>query len=321
MIDNPDAFSRIFPEVTLLAEKALLRLLQEKHLYQSVELRVEDLSASLEELANTQCDIIAQIMPFGGGGGPRVPHQSKEEMIREYTGQADSFLRNIPYFIKKEGGGSPLAKPSRPLKGCFISVPTVRTFCNHPDCEGVWPHNQCPDPSYLIPSSLSGEDQQQVFVLRYQCQNCKRDPVTFLVKRDGRRLTLTGREPIEAIEIPRYVPKQVRKYYQGAVLAFNCGAQLPALFMLRTTIEQYMRHATNAGQTRISGDALADAYAQTLHSDFNSRYQSLKPVYLALSDAIHSARDHDQLLFQSEQEKVLKHFEAKEMFERLSANG
>jgi hypothetical protein len=125
---------------------------------------------------------------------------------------------------------------------------------------------------------------------------------------------------MEEIEIPRYSPKQVGKFYRGAVLAFNCGAYLPAIFMLRTTIEQFMRLAISAGDKKMSGEELTDAYASSLDADFNNRSQSLKPVYATLSDAIHAAKDDNAQLFEAEQRKVLAHFEAKEVFERLAGD-
>jgi hypothetical protein len=83
-------------------------------------------------------------------------------------------------------------------------------------------------------------------------------------------------------------------------------------------IEQHMRGAVNAGERKMTGDELADAYAATLDSDFNRRCQSLKPVYVALSEAIHAAIDDKPEIFDIERTKILSHFEAKEVFKRLA---
>lgn len=319
MNGDRDVLARFESALVPLIERAFLTLLEDKHLYQSVDLSVADISDFIEQLALERREMEAQVMPSLGGGGNRRP-QSKDELIREYTQQAEGCLRRLPYLVMQEGKSNAPGKPDSPaVTSIAVSVRTVRTFCSHQGCDSLWPHNPCPDPSFLIPASMSGTDLHQVFVLRYQCQNCKRDPITFLVKREGARITLAGRTPIEEIAVPRFIPKEVRRFYRGAILAFNCGAQLPALFMLRTTIEQHMRRAVKAGDKKMNGDELADAYARTLHSDFTARYQSLKPVYSALSEAIHSAKDDDPELFKTQRGKVFAHFEAKEVFARLSA--
>jgi len=161
---------------------------------------------------------------------------------------------------------------------------------------------------------------QQIFVLQYECQNCKGEPVSFLVKRDGVRITLTGRSPIEKVNVPNFIPKNVRKYYRGSLVAFNSGANLPAMFMLRTMIEQHMRSTVKAGSQRMTGEELAAAYSDTLGAIFNSQFQSLRPVYLALSEAIHAALDDKPEIFEAEHANILRHFEAKEAVERLSVN-
>jgi len=320
-MDDTVAVAQIATAGAPLIKQAFLRLLEDKHLYQSVDVAPADLSEFVTHLAQTRCKLETQVMPTVGGRGRGRRPQSKKEIVREYSEQVDACLRRLPYLMIHEGNVDPVAKLSSSYdKSIVFSVPTVRTYCTNKECGGLWPHNPCSDPSSLIPSSISGTDLQQVFVLRFQCQNCKRDPVTFLVKRAGLKLTLSGRSPMEEIEIPKYVPKQIHRFYRGAVIAFNSGANLPSLFMLRTTIEQHMRHAINAGDKRMTGDELADAYAETLHADFNTRYQSLRPIYLALSDAIHAARDDDAQLFETERKRVLAHFEAKEVFERLSGH-
>jgi hypothetical protein len=59
-------------------------------------------------------------------------------------------------------------------------------------------------------------------------------------------------------------------------------------------------------------------YASSLDPDFNRRCQSLKPVYTTLSEAIHAAIDDKPDIFEQERAKILSHFEAKEVFERLA---
>lgn len=320
MTDYNEVVEQFAPGVKLLIEKAFQTLLEKKHLYQSVEIQMADLSEFIEHLVQRRLDIENNQPMTSSSHMARMTFKSKEEIRDEYEKQTEGYLRRLPYFMPHEGNPNMLDTPhTPPMKSIVFRVPTVRTSCRNPKCGGLWPHNPCPASSFLIPTSDSRTDLHQIFLLRYQCQNCKKDPVTFLVKREGLKLTLCGRSPMEEIETPHFIPKQVVGFYRGAVLAFNCNAYLPALFMLRTTIEQHMRLAISAGDKnkKMSGDELADAYANILHPDFSSHNQSLKPVYASLSDAIHAAKDDGQL-FESERTKVLAHFEAKEVFERLS---
>jgi hypothetical protein len=41
-----------------------------------------------------------------------------------------------------------------------------------------------------------GPDQNQCFLFEYQCQKCKEEFVRFLIRRDGLKIQLTGRDPI-----------------------------------------------------------------------------------------------------------------------------
>ncbi len=167
------------------------------------------------------------------------------------------------------------------------------------------------------------EFSRQFFMLVMQCQGCKTSLVTFLISRqpaktdNGQksvvRLTLVGRGPIEVIESPKSLPKSLRKYYSAAVLAFHSGQMLPALFMLRTLIEQHMRASVLAELKVRRGDELCEAYKSLLPDDFKARFPSLADTYQNLSGALHEARE-DRALFESELEKVHEHFDAVFLF-------
>lgn len=299
-----------FSEIASTAiEDAFRTLLENKHLYQSVEISTSGFAQYIDREAQREISLQAVAMP--GRGFYVSSSRSKEQILEDCRKKAVEGLRNVQCQMKFN---------ETPLQtGSFgISVPTIKAVCQNLGCGGLWPHNACPDPSWFIPSESMPSGLQQIFVLRYQCQACKKEPVTFLVKRDGQKLTLTGRSPMEAVDVPNYVPKPTRKYYKGAVIAFNSGAILPAIFMLRTMIEQYMRATVNAGKKKKTGDELTDAYASSLDPDFNRRCQSLKPVYTTLSEAIHAAIDDKPDVFEQERAKILSHFEAKEVFERLA---
>lgn len=302
--------SQNFSEIASTAiEDAFRTLLENKHLYQSVEISTSGFAQYIDREAQKEISLQAMVAP--GRGFNASSSRSKEQILEDCRKKAVEGLRNVQYQMKFNE--IPLQ-----TENFGISVPTIKAVCQNLGCGGLWPHNACPDPSWFIPPVSVITGLQQIFVLRYQCQACKREPVTFLVKREGLKFTLTGRSPMEAVDVPNYVPKPTRKYYKGAVIAFNSGAILPAIFMLRTMIEQYMRSTVNAGEKKITGDELTDAYASSLDPDFNRRYQSLKPVYVTLSEAIHAAIDDKPDVFEQERAKILSHFEAKEIFERLT---
>lgn len=291
-----------------MIEAAFRSLLETKHLYQSVEFTTSGMSGLVDAQVEraTLLQSLEIVQPGRGGRGT-----SKGDIVKESWADLDRLIKMTPFQFHET-----------PFHGdCMVlSVPTVRTFCQNQNCGGLWPHNACQDPSWLRSRSISGNGMQQIFVLQYECQNCKGEPVSYLVKRDGAKITLTGRSPIEKVNVPNFIPKNLRKYYRGALVAFNSGANLPAIFMLRTMVEQHMRSAVKAGAQRMTGEELAAAYSESLGQMFNSQFQSLRPVYAALSEAIHAAVDDKPEIFEAEHAKTLKHFEAKDAIERLSVN-
>jgi hypothetical protein len=291
-------------------EQVFRQLLETKHLYQTVEVPITGMSILVEQAVKRERSLQSMTAISTRGSGSSS-FKSAEEISKESWEEVNVRIKTTP--LQFQFGATPMQT------GCLpISVPTVKTTCQNEGCGGLWPHNACPDPSWLLSTLNTGGKLQQIFVLQYQCQNCKKEPVSFLVKRDGLKLTLTGRSPMESIGVPKFIPKDVRKFYRGAVIAFNSGALLPAIFMLRTMVEQHMRQATKSGNQRMTADQLVEAYATTLNEGFNSQFQSLKPVYSNLSEAIHAAQDDAPQLFETERTNVLSHFEAKEAVERLS---
>jgi hypothetical protein len=67
-------------------------------------------------------------------------------------------------------------------------------------------------------------------------------------------------------------------------------------------------------QPRATGDEQGEAYQATLPTDFKSRFPSLSDIYGRLSVAMHKA-DADAALFEECCAKVVKHFEARRLFD------
>jgi hypothetical protein len=155
-------------------------------------------------------------------------------------------------------------------------------------------------------------DDIQMFSLMYQCQLCLGIPENFLVRREGWNLSLEGRSPMERIEVPGYLPKIESKLYRDAVIAFNSGKTLAALFYLRTFVEQFARRIT--GTTgKATGDEILDAYYEKLEPKHADQMPSLREWYDKLSEAVHSASE-DATLFENAKSEIEKHFDFRRIF-------
>lgn len=164
----------------------------------------------------------------------------------------------------------------------------------------------------------------QTFVLSYQCQSCDGRPDVFMVRREGKKLTLCGRAPAEFIESPSAIPAQVQKLYGQATIAHQTGFTLAALFLLRSVIEQFARATTKSA--RAKGELKNDT--PTRGGDVVSEYMtlqksavrdgaSLSPIYDALSAAIHEGRQDAAALFEEQKKLVVRHFEMKKLYDQL----
>jgi len=128
-----------------------------------------------------------------------------------------------------------------------------------------------------------------------------------MVRREGLKLTLVGRNHFEIPQVPNTLPKEEMNYFGEAVMAFNTGSVLAGLFMLRTTVEQYMRRVLDTRE-KLTGDDLADRYAQRLADDFpKERYPSFKTIYDELSACLHAA-DANEEQFLKSRAGIEKHF-------------
>jgi hypothetical protein len=255
--------------------RALSELLSTKHLYQSVHIKWEELKPHIDHNPLTVRD-----------SWQRIGHENLFGFWR---------FKEDPPDLK----GYPVECPS-----------TVSTFCGN--CGKQQPHN----PHRDVPPRNADSRLAQVLCIPVECQGCKLASVVFLVSRqnthDSVRLQLTGRSVFEQVEVPSYIPKDQRRYYSDAVIAFNSGQTLPALFMLRTLIELHAQRPIAKQELR--GDELCDEYAKGLNENFKASFPSFKEIYGLLSDTLHSARA-DQELFESELKRIENHFSGKQAFD------
>lgn len=263
---------------TSAVTEAFRTLLQEKHLYQSV--KIDDVA-----------------------------------VLKAYLPRVESKLHES---VTKESVKSPIAKsawalgtdPSR-LVGHFgeqelvFTPPDVKLYCK-----------TCSRREAFNLASASGvhnsdaDGTEEVYVLAYQCQACKRPPEVILVQRAKGRITLSGRAPMEHVEIPAGIPKEIAKYYSDAVLAFQSGQTLAALFMLRTACEQWAR---KWGAPEDRADVTMAKYMASLPPDFKDRFPSLQDIYTQLSADLHAATGSAEL-FIKELDRLTEHCDARRLF-------
>jgi hypothetical protein len=199
--------------------------------------------------------------------------------------------------------------------GVVFTLPTINTFCS--TCSESPPFNPVTEESLV---NLGGDNQ--FFVLSYRCQQCKGMPVRFLVRRLKTKLQLTGRDPLEVLPVPGFLPKSVRKYFSDARIAHHAGHTLSGLFLLRVFIEQYWREEPAVkklltSDPRATGEKQGEAYQSTLEESFKSPFTSLKEIYGKLSEAIHAANGDDKLFHESAS-KIEEHFDARRLFKLVT---
>jgi hypothetical protein len=151
-----------------------------------------------------------------------------------------------------------------------------------------------------------------LFALLLQCQRCTGKPEAVLIRREGWRLSLHGRSPMEYVEVPKYIPKQERHLFRDAIIAGHSGKTLAGLFYLRTFIEQFARRVT--GETgRRPGNEIMEDYGKTLPERHRGSMPSLREWYERLSEPIHAAKD-DEKLFEEAKEAIELHFDIRRVF-------
>lgn len=273
-------------------------LLCDKHLYQSEAIDAGFIDAASKQIAKDTND-------HAFGNMLRV---TPAHFV--YSGR---YILDLPWITSYESTRREIPKSLPPDKAGHLSfeLPTIHTTC--PKCKEKWPFNPM-----SCSQETGAEPTDQWFFASYQCQSCKSDPVRFLIRRSGDKLTLSGRDPIESFLAPKVLPKNVANYFGSAHIERNSGQILAGLFLLRVFIEQYWRGlpATQSAlknNPRTSGDDLGAIYNATLPNDFKARFPSLSEIYASLSTCVHTA-EADDLVFVASSEKLLEHFEAKRLY-------
>ena len=275
-----------------LITKSFQRLLETKHLYQSIKIDIN----SLLERFKIKCGLDRR-------GGELALYN-----FQQYI----SFPWNTKIGTRLTLSGD---QPQSEKNIVPVNLPTIKVYCEL--CKRIEPFNPfsvhlLETQKYVVYPGQGSRQACQVFFLEYQCQSCKGIPEIFLVRKEGYRISLHGRSPMEVYPCPPVIPKKFRNYFSDSVVAFNSGQVLAALFLARTFIEQFTRFDTKANNTKLVDDVLSE-YMVNLPSDFKERFPSLKKIYSDLSSAIHKAEPNDAL-FTKVKNEIVEHFEAKHLF-------
>jgi len=299
MLDNPSSASpgviadRMKKDLATEVGEAFARLLQTKHLYQSEVVRTDFIEATLKNVDSQSAAAVR--------GGVH-PHRDGRWMPAPPKDQ------NTP----------PVGDIDAQFKYLWFRLGTVKLFCTK--CKRVEPYNPVFIQDTTERAGYVGALPQmvQVFTLALLCQSCKGIPEVFLVRRAYLKLTLCGRAPMEHVPTPSFLPKNQQRHFADAILAYNADQVLPALFMLRTTIEQFVRE--QYGKPVDTPEALTaafDAYMASLPQAFRSTFPSLPDLYMKISVALHAA-DASAELFQAAREAIERHFDARRLFGLVS---
>jgi len=275
----------------------LKQLLSTKHLYQNQEVDLEPVLRTSKELG----DFLANSRNYSAAEPLQKMTLDRLKKDPE-IGVIASWAPDVKYGIGQ----------FRDL--LMFELPSINTYCDR--CKHSPPFNPMPD---LCSAALSPSSPiTQWYMLAYQCQQCKTEIVQFLVRRDGLKLRLTGRDPIEAVPAPTFLPKDQRKYFSDSIIAHQSGQTLAGIFLLRVFIEQYWRTLPEVQEllkqdSRATGERQGDTYQDRLPADFKSRFPSLKAIYGDLSEAIHTA-NADTDVFDSCCVAVERHFDARRLY-------
>ncbi|MBL7128785.1 MAG: hypothetical protein ISS16_07345 [Ignavibacteria bacterium] len=269
-------------------EENIKNLLESKHLYQSIQLDLKQMSFDFNEKLFkkllTATDIINDILSKNW-----YPNDPANKSTDPFAFQSMQYELHFNMSDIK----------------CFCHQCERIEAMNLKSCENILNRGY-----YLNHIHKLNNKIIQVFAATYLCQSCKSIPEVFIIRREGTKITLSGRSPIEHIYVPKVIPKEVKKYYEGALLAYQSGQTLAGNFLLRTLIEQFAYLKTKEAK---SADNAIDLYMDTLDEDFKNRFPSFRELYSNLSSDIHSAKG-SPALFEEVMSELVDHFEARKVF-------
>ncbi len=274
-------------------------LLEEKHLYQSVRLELSEVNKAIFQYNGEDLEE----KTWRSHHRPTISREQRIDQVRNVLKQKIQEAIKRPWKFETENAVRRRMIFADGELQISVPLPTVRTRCNR--CHTTSPHDTgC---KYAIEDvrELTFDEGAGLYSFPYQCQSCKGEPLIFMVRREDLKLQLVGRSQFEEVDVPKSIPKEEQQFYSDAVIAFNTGRILAALFYLRTLIEQYMRRVLTV-TGKLSGDELGNRYAELLDAEFPRSFSSLKRVYNELSERIHAV-DENEDQFKKSKADIEKH--------------
>lgn len=302
-------FCLMQPYLSELLAESFGVVLERKHLYQNFAPAFPEFDIVFKDLKPEIDSWLSGSVPSPGSR----PIDLKKECQEVYKSSTELDWRIEDPLWKP---GRPLPLPQSEVSEVLISFapPTIKVFCCV--CQDIEPYNFEYGKDLLeeFKDVERRKDQiTQVFAFAYRCQGCKSLPEVFMVRRQGMKLILSGRTPIEQVPTPKCLPKEQRKYFSDAVVAYNSGQVLAGNFLLRVFIEQYVRsECHNQGSQDV--EALFNEYGAKLPEDFKQRFPSLRDIYNRLSDDIHRAAASEETFVEAKKD-LEKHFDARRLYE------
>jgi hypothetical protein len=274
-----DAIAAYRDSIGTAVSEAVRDLLQNKHLYQSTSVDFDGATRKVRSFL------------------PVHEHRVFDSVRGDPT--------KLP-FILDESAATERARTFANSSYIFWKAPHIKTYCA--TCERVEPFNVDSMRSVVEGPANSADGKfTQVFSIAYTCQSCKGIPEAFLIRRVGTKLTLSGRTPMEVVQTPDYVPREIRTFYSGAEIAYQSGQSLPAVFMLRTACEQWVKRFADPTD---KVDQAIDKYMAQLPDGFRDTFPSMRDMYGTLSVAVHNAAA-EPALYESVRSDFCRHFDAR----------
>ena len=317
---NPDEIKikELHDIISNKISESLRELLETKHLYQSLHIEwnpvITPVKAEQEKIKAEAQEALKVMMA-------RSSSRIRSGQQEECKDDAESHVtRQMLYYINAPWDLRPSRMPNRESletvgPDCLLKVrvkmPTVKLFCQKCNRVEAYKIEYVED---HLNSSSSKDIAEQIFVTSYRCQSCESNPEIFMINRLSNKLTLTGRSIIEFVEVPKVIPKDLKQYYSGAVVAFQSRQTLVGLFLLRVLIEQ-QGYIVCKSKT-LKADKAIEYYMKSLPDEVKASFPSFSELYSNLSFAIHNADENDKL-FKDSLEKIQTHYEARLLYEKV----
>jgi hypothetical protein len=291
----------------------LLETLSTNHLFQSSTIDITKLTEEIDKATPTIASRAS-----GGGGYIRISKEASDQMVNQYRNELRAQLRRMevtPWNLLTPHQGKELSnqwglKPRIDFDQVFCTLPRFIRAC--PQCK----RNDSPfkldategDPIITFTRKISKNGKRiQIWLLTFQCQSCDGEPLHIMLRREGLKISITGRSLFEVVAVPRCIPESVTIYYRESIIARNAGKHLAATLYLRVLLEVHMRNVSKSVD-RIRGDDLCRLYGRHLDPEFPKKFANLGECYEKLSAAIHKGEE-DPENFAFCLNHTIKHFE------------